>query len=136
MLLGSLALGAITPAFFCRKTVTDRRSRCLHIIGLSLIVVALFPYISATDDVLRIEHFRSHYGPVPENAINYASTSSDDGAAIGDLLRLYETIDSPLICRAFGMLLAAVFSALAVLSLVRFFERLAPSCAGRSPPSF
>ena len=55
-----LALGVFALA----STLRSRRHRAgfahvpvwLHVCGVALIIAALFPYISATDDVLRIQH--------------------------------------------------------------------------------
>lgn len=93
-------------------------------IGVVAIVVALFPYISATDDVLRIEHF--HAQQTHENGGKRSSTD--------DLLRLYETLDAPLICGYCRIALTLIFLSLLAIPIEKIIQRGIPLEAGRSPP--
>jgi hypothetical protein len=133
--LGLLALGTIIHANFRRKLDNSRCSKRIHLIGLGLIIVALFPYVSATDDVLRIEHYRSQH-VVAIQGSTQSDTSSSRQAQIDDLMRLYEVMDSPLFCRAAEISLTLTFVALVFSLAVRPTHRSAPGCAGRSPPLF
>ncbi|HST79872.1 MAG TPA: hypothetical protein VLN58_15410 [Verrucomicrobiae bacterium] len=134
-LLGILALGAVSHSNFYRNFEENRRSKRLHLVGLGLIVVALFPYVSATDDVLRIEHYRSqHETAIQDNAHSDASTGSQ--AQINDLMRLYEVIDSALVCRVAQIFFTLAFVALLFSPALRLTYRSAPNCSGRSPPLF
>jgi hypothetical protein len=47
----------------------------------------LFPYISATDDIVRVEQFSSEHAPQQHHP-----TKQDNAK---NLVRLYETLDSP-----------------------------------------
>ena len=124
LLFGAIAL-AITLGL-SRRVSSGKGvlSGWLHLIGMAAIIVALFPYISATDDILRIEHFNTQQ----EHQRGDKHSSSDD------LLRLYETLDSPLLgnfCRIILTLIFVSFLAVPVHKLVR---RSIPLEAGRSPP--
>ena len=124
LLLGVLALGWTTHVAFRRKPEDRRAPPWLHIVGVGLIVAALFPYISATDDILRIEHFSFEHGPHHSN-----KQSKTD-----DLIRLYEAMDTPLVCPVPEIGLILLFVSLVFAPLVTLLERIAPSEGGRSPP--
>lgn len=93
-------------------------------VGVALIVVALFPYISATDDVLRIERFNAQH----DSTNPHKQTPSDD------LMRLYETMDSPLVCRISEIVLTFFFISVVFTPIRMLIDRIAPLQAGRSPP--
>ena len=95
-----------------------------HLMGVAAIVVALFPYISATDDVLRIERFGAQQ--THENGSKHKTSD--------DLLRLYETLDSPLICGACRIAFTLIFVALLAAPIQNLIRRSIPLEAGRSPP--
>lgn len=135
LLLGLFASGSIFHAIFYRKDEEIRRSKRLHAVGLGLIVVALFPYISATDDVLRIQHFRSQSDVTLQQNKEHSSTPSKGNSQTDDLMRLYEVMDTPLICRVCEISLTFVFIAFTFSPAIRLIDRPAPGCAGRSPPS-
>ena len=125
-----LLLGLFALASTCRATLrknADPRSGSawLHIIGVGLIVAALFPYISATDDVLRIEHFQAQH-----NQSHPGKHSRTD-----DLVRLYETMDTPLVCRVAEVVITFSFVSLISTPVLRAIDRIAPSPSGRSPPA-
>ena len=124
LFLGILALASTTRAAFRRPASIKRAPAWLHIVGVALIVVALFPYISATDDVLRIEHFNSQ-----QNHQHSSKQSQND-----DLIRLYETMDTPLVCRVSEVALTFFFISLVFTPIAKLLDRIAPSEAGRSPP--
>jgi hypothetical protein len=125
LLLGGLALARTVRVTLCQTDVTASKSRCLHIVGVGLIVAALFPYISATDDVLRIEHFKAQH----DSRHSTKQTPNDD------LMRLYETTDSPLVCRVCRVALVLCFISIVFTPVARLIERIAPLHAGRSPPT-
>jgi hypothetical protein len=119
--LGLIALGSTVRAAFRRGN-----SPWLHVIGVALIVAALFPYISATDDLVRSETLSS----LPDRD----HSSSGKKAPNDNLIRLYETLDSPLACAA--CVLTLTFFAVWLILLPAFTRhpRIAPAIAGRSPP--
>lgn len=123
--LGVLAFaGAIHNTFRDSTGAEQRHRRWLHIVGVGLIVAALFPYISASDDILRVEHFNAQH----QNGHSGKHSQNDD------LIRLYETMDSPLVCRVCEIALTFCFISLIVTPVARQIDRIAPSEAGRSPP--
>ncbi len=124
LLLGLLALACTAHAAFRRDREQRRASAWLHIVGVGLIVAALFPYISATDDVLRIEHFSSQHDP----------HRPAKQSKIDDLIRLYEVMDTPLACPISQVALIFFFVWLVFAPLAKGIERIAPFEAGRSPP--
>lgn len=122
--LGLLALAnAIRTAW--RRSAAERRGPgWLHIVGVALIVLALFPYISATDDVLRIEHFNAQ-----QNSSHPPKQNQNAG-----LMLLYQTMDSPLVCRIAEVALTFFFISLVFTPFLTLIDRSAPFEAGRSPP--
>ena len=61
LLLGLLALAGTIRSALKNVAVPRRAPAWLHVVGVALIVAALFPYISATDDILRIENLNAHH---------------------------------------------------------------------------
>lgn len=98
----------------------------MHVIGVALIVAALFPYISATDDLVRSEdlpnqHTQDHSSPTKK-------TPNDS------LIRLYEALDSPLACTTCAFVIAFFAVWIVFLPVAKRAHHIAPACAGRSPP--
>ncbi len=125
LVLGVIALGS--TARVALRDAANRSSACLHIIGVALIVAALFPYISATDDLVRSEEVSSHQGhdraPAKKTPNN-------------NLVRLYETLDSPLACAKCVLTLTLLAIWIVFLPAPKQYRRAAPSWNGRSPPQF
>ena len=125
-----LVLGLVAVATTIRVTLRERAgskhaSAWLHIVGVGLIVAALFPYISATDDLLRAQHFsaqQDHRHPGKHSRTE-------------NLVRLYETIDNPLVCRSPEVAITIFFIFLIFTPVLRLVHRIAPLQAGRSPPA-
>lgn len=116
---------ASTARFVIRSERDARRGPAwLHIVGVALIVAALFPYISATDDILRVEHFNAQHDQRHPGKQNRTD----------DLMRLYETMDTPLVCRTTEIAMTLFFVALVFTPALRAIDRIAPFEAGRSPP--
>jgi hypothetical protein len=118
------AMGALACAGASRAT---RRSSGFRVAGIVLVVAALlFPYISATDDVVRIEGLRGQS----------SHSSSSQRGPTDDLIRLYQTMDTPLVCAVVRLSLTLFFVLLIATSVVRRIDRSAPFESGRSPPRF
>ena len=96
----------------------------LHVVGTGVIVAALFPYISATDDVLRTEHLSEQH----------KQTGTSSSSSTNDLMRLYQTLDAPVIADAKQTTLTLIFVMLVSTLLVRLIDRSTPLQSGRSPP--
>lgn len=124
LLLGVIALASTIRAATRRTAKEKSAPAWLHIVGVALIVAALFPYISATDDILRIEHLSAQ-----ENSHHPARKSSTD-----DLIRLYETMDTPLVVRVPVLIFTLFFLAFVVAPTIRLVGHFTPAEGGRSPP--
>lgn len=124
LLLGCVALACTAHAAFRQERGQRRPPAWLHIVGVGLIVAALFPYISATDDILRTERFSAQQD----------SHRQGNQTKIDDLIRLYEVMDSPLACPVSQLTLIFFFISLVFAPFARLIERIAPFEAGRSPP--
>ncbi len=125
VLLGLSALAGTIRTRLRQPSSGNRAPAWLHIAGVALIVAALFPYISATDDVLRIQHFNAqqdHQHPDKKH-------SSDN-----NLIRLYETMDTPLISAAVVLVFCTFFISLVTTPVNALIDRSEPFESGRSPP--
>jgi hypothetical protein len=124
LLLGIIALTCTIRSTYSKQMFYVPRRAWLHVVGTGLIVAALFPYISATDDVLRIEHFSEQQKP--------AGTSQN--SQTNDLMRLYQTLDTPVIAGTTQATLTFVFVMFVNTLLVQLIDRSTPLQSGRSPP--
>ena len=122
LFLGLLAVGAAFAS--ARRLVTSRK--LAHVLCVSVIVVALFPYISATDDIVRVKHFAAEQ-----------STQQQTGSKHGQsdyLLRLYEVLDAPLIANVYRLALVWMFLLFVETVAGRDVDLVRYVRAGRSPP--
>lgn len=129
--LGALALGgAVRSAVHARRQGTHMRA-AVQLFGVGLIVAALlFPYFSATDDILRIEHFSAQQSPAHDADRNHTSKRS----GTSELIRLYETMDTPLVSSVAVLVVTFFFVLLVVTRLVAFAGHYSTQTGGRSPP--
>ncbi len=99
----------------------------LHLCGVALILAALFPYISATDDVLRIQHM---------NVEQTNDQHQEPGKKVpGDaLIRLYETMDTPVVAVVSEISFVLFFISLVIAPLLRTADHATLLQGGRSPP--
>jgi hypothetical protein len=104
------------------------RFRPSRLVSIALVLGTLFPYISATDDLLRAEHLHVQAEHRHLNGTPSQQNQTDD------LLRLYETMDSPLVGSIYLLVFALCFVALVFYPRIHAANRLAPHTAGRSPP--
>ena len=121
--MGVIALATVIRASIRRKA-PHKSGAWLHIVGVALIVAALFPYISATDDLVRTEDLST------QHTQNHSGKKSPND----NLIRLYEALDSPLVSTACGFVMVFFAVWLVFLPAVKRAYRVAPACAGRSPP--
>lgn len=132
--LGLLAL-ACTARAALRDNAGRNGPRWLLIV--LLVSTALFPYISASDDILRIDQGpATSVSSAASGRVSPGHSQSRSHHPLDDLLRLYETLDTPLIAR----LLAIVFTILLIAFVYAWnytrAGRTIPDVAGRSPPRF
>lgn len=130
--LGVIALALTVLAALARrdKPHTGRNASLgLHVVGVCLVVLTLFPYISATDDMVRIEHFCAETG-CPHSSLpgNHNQTNN--------LIRLYQTMETSVVCTVPEVVLVFFFVCLVFAPAPRPIERIQPREAGRSPPAF
>lgn len=123
-ILGLLALTRTIRVSFRKNRFANQVPARLHVVGVALIVAALFPYISATDDVLRIDHFSAQQDP-RHPAKKHAN---------GDLIRLYETMDTPVISTVVVLAFSLFFIFLIIVPVSTLIDRTDHFESGRSPP--
>lgn len=127
--LSLLAL-CIAARLAFRRDRPSRAPRWLLLVGVGLVVTSLFPYISASDDVVRMDG-----SALQQASTGHQQTTTPSGERRNqNLIRLYETMDAPLVCRIACVALTFYFVALICTHTVQSIERTAPQLAGRSPP--
>ncbi|MDQ2844402.1 MAG: hypothetical protein M3Y72_25830 [Acidobacteriota bacterium] len=99
----------------------------LHVCGVALILAALFPYISATDDVLRIQHM-----DVEQSNAHHSQSSKKSPSDA--LIRLYETMDTPIVGAVRQISFVVFFVSLVLTPILIVTTRSTPLRSGRSPP--
>lgn len=123
-ILGLFALTRTIRVSFRKNRLANQLPARLHVVGVALIVAALFPYISATDDVLRIDHF-SAQGDHRHPAKKHSN---------GDLIRLYETMDTPVISTVVVLAFSLFFISLVIVPVSALIDLAEQFESGRSPP--
>lgn len=124
VLLGAIALVWTLRARYRSTPEPSVTASSLHVIRVALVLAALFPYVSATDDVVRIQTLdqqHQHGHPAGQNQNQ-------------NLIRLYETMDTPLVCRVQEITFVLFFVALVITPVLKWSSRSEPAESGRSPP--
>jgi hypothetical protein len=124
-LLGILALLRTLCASRRVARHSSRRRQLFEAVGVASIIIALFPFISATDDVMRVEQYASQH-----------KNQQSPGGHHTDVLRLFETADHSLVTRSPRVGVTLVLLDLVTVAPGFCATRIAPLIAGRSPPSF
>jgi hypothetical protein len=127
LLLGALAIGITLRASSIRGGSVSWR-----LAGIVLVVAALFPFVSATDDIVRVEHYTTEHD-TSEHGQRHSgqhNTSSDD------LIRLYEALDAPVTPDIAVLAFVLLFVSLVIVFAGAVLTRVAPGESGRSPPVF
>ncbi len=124
LLLGACAVTWTVRARFRRHPRRSVTSTSLHVIRLALVLAALFPYISATDDIVSIQTLDQHHDQSRPARQSQNQT----------LIRLYDTLDTPLVCRVQAIAFVLFFVALVIAPVLRCITHSEPSESGRSPP--
>jgi hypothetical protein len=125
VLLGALALLWTLRARYRSGSQTSVGATSLHVIRLALVLAALFPYVSATDDVVRIQTLDQQHDQ------NHPAQQSQNQ----NLIRLYETMDTPLVCRVQEITFVPFFVSFVVTPVAQCSSRNEPAESGRSPPA-
>lgn len=126
VLLGAIALAWTLCARYRSAPNRSVRETSLYVIRLALVLAALFPYVSATDDVVRIQSFDQQHDQ------GHPATQNQNK----NLIRLYETMDTPLVCRVQEITFILFFVALVITPVAHWSTRSEPAESGRSPPVF
>jgi hypothetical protein len=124
-LLGAAAIARTLCVSRRSVRYSSRRRRLFEAVGITAIVIALFPFISATDDVLRVQQY------VAQHEDGQSPTGHDH-----NLLRLFEAAEHSLVSRCSLLGLTLVFFEMIVVRSCRRASLSSPLIAGRSPPSF
>jgi hypothetical protein len=128
LLLGLLAMGLAAQLFSGPGRQRSFASRCFHFLRIALVIVALFPFISASDDVLRMQHYTSK----PDTQ---SQGTQEQGKHRG-LIALYEAMDSPLLTGSVEVAVTLLPAWTLEFLFSELTGRCAPMRAGRSPPPF
>jgi Ca2+/H+ antiporter len=129
LLLGIAALAGTLRVHRQKQVVHGTRGPVwLHVCGVALIVAALFPFISATDDVLRIERLRVQHEAQHQQDSGKKTPSEN-------LIRLYETLDAPMICAVSQISVILSFVYFVFFAVAKQEDRSVPQITGRSPPA-
>jgi len=123
-LLGTMALLRTLCASRRIARNSSRRRQLFEAVGVASIIIALFPFISATDDVLHVQQY------VTQHEDGQSPRGHDT-----NLLRLFETADHSLVSRCALVGITLVFLELVFVVLSSCASRTAPLIVGRSPPS-
>ena len=135
-----LGLFALTATGYVAITQNSRQRVPRGLLIVGLIVTALFPYISASDDILRLDAPRGLHATTPGVSTSSVANAAHHGSQNGnrhqvdDLLRLYETLDTPLVCRLAVLAFQFLLIALMLTIVCGRATRTVPEIAGRSPP--
>jgi hypothetical protein len=131
MLLGLLAVAMTMRFTMAKGSRTARRRVWQSCAVVALIAATLFPVVSATDDVLRIQHLQRLHVTGSNTDRRPAQKSSSDS-----LIRLFESMDMPLMAVVAKLLFTLLFVCFLKTLLQNGIDRENPSASGRSPPSF
>ncbi len=140
-LVMGLAALALVVRIEWRRSRDSRSSKSAgnhlpHIVGVAMIVAALFPYISATDDILQIERWHAQTGqPIHSQGKHQQPNDAGRRTQSDTLIRLYEAIDSAVFVVRRHVALTLSFVAMTTPVTFETQSRSVPFFAGRSPPS-
>ncbi len=124
ILLGICALTSTIRYTWAKQAAQSKRRAWPHVVCAGLIVAALFPYISATDDLLRVAHFSDQ---------KLCTTSRTNQT--NELMRLYQAMDTPIIAEVRRAGLVLFFVVFVTPLQVQQIDGAAPRQGGRSPPA-
>jgi hypothetical protein len=97
---------------------------------VGLIVAALFPIISASDDLIRIEHLERMHG---HNSQSSGTTSHKRNNE--NLIRLFEAMESPLAATPVRISFVVFFAFLSISLCKAYARQCTIAQSGRSPPT-
>ncbi len=125
-----LWMGIIALIVLCARSFKARNTvSCC--IGVALIAATLFPIISASDDVIRIQHLERAHQAGQNTGQN---GNSGHKRTTENLIRLYEAMESPLVPAAVGISFVLFFIFLIRPLCVANVQQRTMASGGRSPP--
>ncbi len=123
LLLGFIALTAISARSH------KSRSTLSCCIGVALIAATLFPVVSASDDVIRIQHLERLHDSGHDGSKSTGQKRSNE-----TLIRLYEAMESPLVVTPVRICFVLMFAFLVSPLCISNVRRSTIAQGGRSPP--
>jgi hypothetical protein len=138
-----LALSVLAFAGTLRALRVNKRTHgpaWFQVSVAAVILAALFPYVSATDDLLRIKHWQQPKEQLQQTGVHRhelhegSSRDSASNKPADTLIRLYEMMDTPLAGPVPSSAFTFFFIALVVVSALPVFGREMTRRSGRSPP--
>jgi len=128
-----LVMGIAALIVLCARSFKARNTvSCC--IGVALIAATLFPIISASDDVIRIQHLERAHQPGQNSGQNKSGNTSGHKRTTENLIRLYEAMESPLVPVAVRVCFVLFFIFLVrPLCVANVLQRTMAN-GGRSPP--
>src|ERR1022692_2849532 len=106
------------------------RSPVLCCVVAGIIFTTLFPVISASDDVIRIQHLDGSHGSQRGRETDSHRSTNDN------LIRLFEAMESPLAATPVRILFTLIFAFLTVRLCNSYARQCTIAQSGRSPPLF
>jgi len=131
-LVGTAALGALAARDTCQRI--PLRDRCRRALVVFIACVALFPCVSASDDLVQFERLQINSRTGGEVASGSALKRGEKPALY--LARLLESLENFQISTARQLLLTLCLLALVGTFSGESVKRPLPSPLGRSPPAF
>jgi len=122
-----LLMGIIALMVLCARSFKARNTLSCCI-GVALIAATLFPIISASDDVIRIQHLERAHEAGHNNTSGHKRTTEN-------LIRLYEAMESPLVPAAVRICFVLFFIFLMRPLCVANVQQRTMANGGRSPPA-
>jgi hypothetical protein len=123
-----LVLGLIALVFTLGRAMKGR-SPLLCCVGIGLIVATLFPIISASDDVIRIQHLEQSH-----SSHQKSSDTDSHKRTSENVIRLYEAMESPLAATPVQIAFTLFFAFLIIPLCNAYALQRTIAQSGRSPP--
>jgi hypothetical protein len=125
-LLGAAALLAVFRTDLKHRVGSPFASRLFHFIRTGLVVAALFPYISATDDMLQIAQVRAELGDHEKRSGHHSNGH--------DRWRVFDSNESSVATSSFRLVIAFASVGIVIATVAHSFDSFSPTGSGRSPP--
>ena len=131
VLVGTAALGALAARDLCRRV--PLWDRCRRALAVGIACVALFPCVSASDDLVQFERLKASSRSLAKVVDALAVKRVEKPALY--LARLLESLENFQISSAHRLLFTLCLLALVGTFSNQGVERPLPSRLGRSPPA-